>query len=134
MRRLGLIGLAAAALVLLPAVAASAVQVGNGSCDDGNFCVYQNPSWTGSVADWNNGTTDSTYTNNEYFNTATSINDRTSSTWNRSGYSVHLHSSSNYGGQHKCYDVGEYTASYGDFDNSASSHWSSTVGCGSIGP
>lgn len=133
--RVGSLGLASVALVLLSTVAtASATQVGNGVCNSGNFCVYQNPNYGLSVADWNNGSTDSTYTNNEYHNTTTSINDRTSSTWNTSGYAVHLYSASNYGGQHKCYDIGEFTPSYGDFDNSASSHLSATGSCGAIGP
>jgi hypothetical protein len=56
--------------------------IGNGTLNIGEVGAWRDASWSNSLADWYytvGGGSDSNWTNNQYFNTSTSPNDKTSS-------------------------------------------------------
>ena len=134
--RLILAFVAMTAITGLLTAAAEATQVGNGvfgQCQAGEFCTWRNSNYSSSVADWSGDANVSNYNQWEYWNTTTTIDNKTSSTKDFDSDAIQLWQNISYGGTVKCYDNGEVAASYGDFDNKASSHY--IVGaCGGIGP
>jgi hypothetical protein len=126
MRNRGLTFLLALAAVGATAVPASAKPtIGDGVCDVGEYCYYQDTSYGGSVLDdYSNTAVMDDYW---YFNTNFSPNDRSSSMWNRNGsQAMFLWQNTNYGGNKACKSAGNFASSFPTSgwslgDNSASS-------------
>ncbi len=125
-------------VVAAPPALAANPEIGNGVCDSWNYCAYQFDAKGGSVADfrscepdWYCGIYD--LANWDYFNTSTSINDRTSSIWNRSDKYPYTMWTRYKGGTGRmvCFPDGAYvsqaTLSSLDMDNRISSMWTSSV-------
>jgi hypothetical protein len=119
-----LVAVAAVLAVAVPAAEAKPT-IGDGSCDSGDYCYYQDTNYGGSVLDdYSNTAVMDDYW---YFNTNFSPNDRTSSMWNRSSsQAMFLWQNTNYGGNKACKSAGNFASSlpttgWSLGDNSASS-------------
>jgi hypothetical protein len=78
----------------------------DGSCQASEVCLYQNQFYGGGLADFVGN--DSDYSNNNFVNSGTGLNDRVSSVKNRdSNCDVRLYPAANYGGSWVLFESGE---------------------------
>ncbi|GAA3684392.1 hypothetical protein GCM10022224_056320 [Nonomuraea antimicrobica] len=87
MRRAGFVVLTVVAATAALSTTAQAAPK-NGSCETGEFCVYENYNRSGGIVDWTGP--DTNYKDNSWFGTTDGIDNETSSAWNRKACQVQL--------------------------------------------
>jgi hypothetical protein len=115
--------------------AGSTARAGNGICEKGEFCLYENKYFNsdndGGVYDWKVGDNDPSYKNNEWPTTDDGIDNETSGYWNRTGRTVCLYQHTDYRGAKTEIKPGGKRGDLGGVDikdNRASSHRFSICG------
>ena len=112
-------------VALTPVVAPSAWAgdtsgvVGNGTQTIGELGAWRDASWGNSLADWHytvGGGSDSNWSNNQYFNTTTTPNDKTSSVHNGSTRAVRMWRDAGYSNTNMCLNDPGTGVSYQDAD------------------